>query len=184
MEIWKDITGFDGRYEVSNLGRVRSLLDCLLRPKTPTLKIQSVDMNGYPTVNLYFHKKLIVKRIHRLVALAFIPNPANKPQVNHIDGVKSNNNLSNLEWVTKSENIQHSYNIGTHKRLKGEDATNVKWSNAEVIEIKNAINTGMTSKQLYEKFPTLNSKHLYLFRKNKTFKHLSVQCDNIKVQRA
>lgn len=106
-EIWKDIDGYIGKYQVSNLGKVRSL------PRNGTvrykriLKIQT-DRKGYNYVS--FHKKKF--KVHRLVAEAFIPNPENKPQVNHIDGNKINNCVNNLEWATAQENIQHSLKTG------------------------------------------------------------------------
>lgn len=106
-EIWKDIEGFD--YQVSNFGRVKGKHG-LLKPQ--------FDHNYYH-VTLFKKGKRFMKLIHRLVATAFIPNPNNKPQVNHIDGVKTNNNLSNLEWVTNGENQKHAFRIGLQKAHDG-----------------------------------------------------------------
>lgn len=100
-EIWKDIQGYGGKYQVSNLGRVRSILrNKILIPKK--------TKKGYLRIRLYEnnHCKNIV--IHRLVAFAFIPNPENKPQVNHKDGNKENNCVSNLEWCSCYENFWHA----------------------------------------------------------------------------
>lgn len=110
-EIWVNVFGYEGKYQVSNLGRVKSL------PRNGTvcyeriLKIQ-VDKNGYNYVS--FHKRKF--KIHRLVAEAFIPNPENKPQVNHIDGNKQNNEVENLEWATAQENLNHAFRIGLKKK--------------------------------------------------------------------
>lgn len=99
-EIWKDIEGYEGLYQVSNLGRVkrftsgRILKDCKIT-------------GGYIGVNLSKNSIKSTKKIHRLVSQAFIPNPENKPEVNHIDENKSNNNVNNLEWVTRKENNNH-----------------------------------------------------------------------------
>ena len=109
---WRPVKGFEGLYEVSNLGQVKSLN----YNRTKGTKILKLGMgtNGYLRVNLYKNGKGYAKKVHRLVASAFIPNIDNKPQVNHIDGDKTNNRASNLEWVTGKENINHAYNTGLH----------------------------------------------------------------------
>lgn len=109
-EIWKDIKGYEGLYEVSNLGRIKSLK----RNKIITPKL----IHSYFSVILYNKKNYRNFRIHRLVAQAFIPNPNNYPQVNHIDGNKLNNNLENLEWCTQSHNMKEAYRIGLEKPKK------------------------------------------------------------------
>lgn len=105
MEIWKDVKNFSGLYKISNLGRVYSVKSKRIMQNRPN------KIRGYVLVSISFDG--IVKKIpvHRLVAEAFIPNPEKKPEVNHIDGNKANNNVENLEWATKSENILHSKRI-------------------------------------------------------------------------
>lgn len=102
MEIWKDIEGYEGLYEISNLGRVKSL------PRNTTKGgIKTVYKSGkssYYKVLLCKNGKQKQPTIHRLLASAFIPNPDNKPQVDHINGDKTDNRIENLRWVTKSEN--------------------------------------------------------------------------------
>ena len=102
-ELWKDIKGYEGLYQVSNLGRVKSLYRNII------LK-GFIDQDGYRLVTIYRNNTKSNKRIHRLVAQAFIPNPENKSHVNHIDEDKTNNRVDNLEWMTAKENI----NYGTH----------------------------------------------------------------------
>lgn len=101
MEIWRAVPGFEGRYEVSNEGRVRNSKHRVLRPKRAGA--------GYQMVALGYGK---YRYIHRLVATAFLPNPEGKPQVNHIDGDKTNNAVDNLHWCTASENQRHAYATG------------------------------------------------------------------------
>ena len=105
-EIWMDIAGFEGLYEVSNKGNIRSI-----RNGGELLK-GSVDKGGYRDVMLYDHSKYKHIKVHRAVALAFLENPENKRTVNHIDGNKLNNHVENLEWATHGENHKHAYSIG------------------------------------------------------------------------
>ena len=103
MERWEPIEGF--HYSASTDGRVRN-------DETDTIKAQTIRKDGYYKVDLYDNGQRSSKRISRLVAEAFIPNPDNKPQVNHIDGNKLNNDVSNLEWVDNSENMLHAFRTG------------------------------------------------------------------------
>lgn len=120
-EIWKPIKDFEG-YEVSNMGNVRSLN----YKRTGEIKIlkPQKDKNGYLIVNLYKNRKLFHKKVHRLVAGAFIPNPKRKTQVNHKDGDKQNNKISNLEWTTCKENIIHCHETGLWKPKYGNEHYN------------------------------------------------------------
>lgn len=107
MEIWKPIEGTKGFIEVSTEGRVRSWL----RGKPQILKTQ-VDEKGYHRIRVTVEREKMTVRLHRAVAKAFIDNPNNLPQVNHIDGNKSNNSITNLEWVTNKENVHHAIQNG------------------------------------------------------------------------
>ena len=113
-EIWRDIVDddvdYEGKYQVSNFARVRSFH----RDKVKIIKPDIIH-TGYLRVLLYKNGKTKSYYVHVLVAKAFIPNPENKTQVNHIDGNKFNNNVENLEWVTPSENIVHAFEKGLSK---------------------------------------------------------------------
>ncbi len=100
MEIWRKIDGLE-IYEVSSCGRVR-------RNGTKYLS-GSINNRGYIRYDLCLNGKRIAKSAHRLVADAFIPNPEDKPFINHIDGDRTNNNVDNLEWATNQENLSHAY---------------------------------------------------------------------------
>lgn len=110
VEYWRDIIGYEGKYQVSNLGNVRSINYHREHITKPLAFI--LDQDGYKQVKLCKDKKVYFKRVHRLVAEMFIPNPYNKEQVNHIDGNKGNNSILNLEWATPKENMQHAFKTG------------------------------------------------------------------------
>lgn len=146
-EIWKDIEGYEGFFMVSNQGRVKSLDRviehpnhglCLIKGKLRRLPISD---KGYHKVGLNKDGKTKKFAVHRLVAQAFIPNPESKPQVNHIDGVKTNNNVSNLEWVTNYENAYHAIDIGLHNN-KGARNGNSKLNKEDVIAIRTLYSKG------------------------------------------
>lgn len=125
-EIWKDIEGYEGLYQVSNLGRIKSLGRTIekIGPKGKVFYrtypqknlVCKKDTKGYYRTNLALNGINKTVKVHRIVAQAFIPNPENKSQVNHIDGNKENNNVSNLEWCNNQENQDHSWKTGLRKR--------------------------------------------------------------------
>lgn len=129
MEVWKSIKGYDGLYEVSNYGRVKSLPKAKHSRKSEM--ILKLRKHPYKCVNLCKEGKISTKSVHRLVAEAFIPNPYNKPAVNHIDCNPSNNNVSNLEWVTFLENQMHSRRLGRYKDCDRKSSERMKAMNSK-----------------------------------------------------
>ena len=122
MEVWRDIKGYEGQYQVSNLGRVRSL-DRVVNNKH--IKGQLITQHNkqnttYKRVKLYKHSKRDTYSVHRLVAEAFIPNPNNYPEINHKDCKPDNNKVSNLEWCTRE------YNYNYDDRVKKGSISNMK----------------------------------------------------------
>lgn len=122
MEQWKEVIGYEGLYEISNLGNVRSPEKISRGGNKLKAKPIKLDLkrNGYYVARLSKDGKVFNYSVHRLVAIHFVDNPDDKPYVNHIDGVKTNNLSENLEWSTPSENIQHANRTG----LRNQDAIN------------------------------------------------------------
>ena len=140
-EQWLPVVGYEQCYIVSNLGNVIAIERVRIekngkRKLYKQKKLLPYIKRKYYTVNLY-SKKQATLLIHRLVAKAFIPNPENKREVNHIDGNKLNNRLENLEWCTMQENMEHAGRTGLMKH--GEDHRLCQLTNEQIIEIKEKI---------------------------------------------
>lgn len=181
MEIWRDIAGFEGYYQVSNKGNVKGL-DRYVKHnyggyalrKSKLLK-KNIQELGYLKVRLRNNPKDSCQFIHRLVAEAFIHNPEKKPQVNHKNAVKTDNRVENLEWCTSKENIKHSHIMGlqTTESVHGENSHFAKLTEQEVISIRDEYNysKSITHKVLGLKYgvsgPTISNIVL-----RKTWKHV------------
>jgi len=150
-EMWKDINGFEGYYKISNYGNVKSL-DRLVKSKAGSLKFLKGNIKKCAISSVYRlallskENKEIGISVHKLVALHFIPNPLRKPEINHMDGNKLNNYFGNLEWCTRSENIQHSYDIGLQISRKGSKHHMAKITEDDVAEMFHLSWQGKTTK--------------------------------------
>ena len=148
MEKWRAIPGYEGFYQVSDLGNIRSIRFNKIR------NMKSWDSHGYRAVELCMNNNRYTVGIHRLVALTFIPNPENKPEVNHKDRNKSNNNVENLEWVTQSENVAHAYRHGVEPRPTHQDQPFQK-EILDIIENKKYFSIREASRQTGHKRDTI-----------------------------
>jgi hypothetical protein len=128
-ELWKKVIDYEDYYIVSNIGRVKNL-------KTNKIIAQTLNKDGYWCCGLYKNKKHKVFITHRLMMIAFVPNPENKEQVNHINAIKTDNILVNLEWSTPKENTIHACKMGLMNYSKGSEHYASKLTDEDVIEIR------------------------------------------------
>lgn len=152
MEQWKEVDGTDGRILVSDQGRVKSLLrdGRILKPTT--------DNKGYLRIKITLDRKPISYKVHRMVASAFVPNPNNLPQVNHINGNKTDNSFDNLEWVTNRENAAHAIRTGLWESVL-QGAKRVNNSKRKAVTAYNG-NQTMTFESVGDAERHFKSKHI------------------------
>ncbi len=162
-EIWMPVTGFEGYYEVSILGRVKNSRRGSLIKSHP-------DKDGYLRVRFFIHNTKTKHSIHRLVANAFIPKHSPELQVNHIDGDKFNNAAPNLEWVTSRQNIHHAVDIGLRNH-KGSANHFSSLNEAQVAEIKKKIQDGIKYRAIAQ-FYNVKTSCISKIKLNHTWQHV------------
>jgi len=165
-EKWENIQGYEGLYQVSNLGRIKSLDRATLYKNAFLHKYKGIILksilhsNKRMSVNLCKNGKIKQSQVSRLVATNFIPNPLNKPCVNHIDNNPSNNNVNNLEWTTAKENVAHT--VKQKRHAYGERNGSAKLKEKDIINIRKEYkpmhkdyNTYMLAKKYKVKQPAI-----------------------------
>ena len=173
-EIWKDIQGYENLYKISNLGRILSL-KIISSYNLPRIIKTFINSTGYSNVQLKNNKKYKNFLLHRLLAIAFIPNPFNLDFINHKDGNKLNNILENLEWCTRKYNSQHAVKIGlmTNKhRIGGKLPENLRKKMTKINKdiannIRHDYSTGLYTYRNLEKKYNISDSQVGAIIKNK-----------------
>lgn len=165
IEIWKTVTKYP-KYEVSNLGNVKNI-------KSGLLKKLTVNKSGYFMVNLYKDNMCRPEQIavHRLVAWEFIGEQTSIFHVNHINGIKTDNSIKNLEYVTRQENVSLAWKNGQIKPLKGEDCGKSKLCEISVKEIRNFLKSGLGQAVIAKKY-NVTQANISSIKNNLTWKHI------------
>lgn len=169
-EVWRDILGYENKYQVSNYGNIKSLN--FLHTKKPKIMKVNYFRTGYAYVEL--HKNGISKKhsIHRLVAIAFIDKDKERPFTNHKNGIKSDNNVENLEWCNRSENQLHAFRNGLQETPRGSKNGTSYLTEKQIVEIRTLYrNGGITQQKLAVMFKTsqMNISNIIL---RKRWKHI------------
>lgn len=180
MENWKCISGLENLYQISNLGRIRSVSRKTLMKNGHYISCKGRVLKCSPKRKGYLYCRITalgVKRnvmIHRAVAETFIPNPENKKQVNHIDGNKFNNAVDNLEWCTASENISHGFKHGLIPALRGEKNGSSKATESQALRVISLLKDGILKhRQIADKVGV--SKNIVKdISRGKTWRHLQI----------
>lgn len=175
IEIYKDIIGYEGLYQISNFGMVKSLQKKINKKNGATVIFPEVILkqsirSGYKCVCLYKIKSKQSFSVHRLIAIHFIENPLNKPQINHKNGIKTDNIIDNLEWVTAKENSIHSYLNNLSKGNIGEKNGQSKLTDEKVLLIRNS--RYKISRKDLSKITGVSIKHIDRIRSKERWAHI------------
>lgn len=164
-EVWKDVVGYEYYYMVSNMGEIRR------KGKITAMK-HNAGKRGYKSIMLHLNSKPMRFYVHRLVAIAFLGNPENKKEVNHINGIKHDNRVENLEWVTQKENKKHAVKIGLIP--KGECHCNCKVSEAAARDIKFNYKKGVNTHKYFAMKYNISTKNVSQITRNKRWAWLTL----------
>lgn len=179
MEIWKSIAGYEGYYEISSCGRVRSVERCVLKVggcierRKSHIMSTCIKRDGYAYISLTKNKITKSRRIHRLVAETLIPNPHCLEAVDHVNGIKTDNRVENLEWCTRAENTSRAFKLGLTDK-KGTKHHNHKLTDCDVIHIRDLYGRGKYNQyELADKF-NISVTQICNIVNNKIWKHIKL----------
>jgi len=167
---WRPVVGYEGIYEVSKFGGVRSLAGIQRKFLGGVLKLFANEW-GYLRVDLQYNKKRKSRLVHQIVAESFIGPRPDGMEINHIDGDKTNNCADNLEYVTHSDNVKHAFKTGIMIPKRGEDNPASVLTESDVIKIREMIANGMTNVEIAAQF-NVTPENIYLIRNDKSWKWL------------
>jgi len=177
MEVWKDINGYEGLYQVSDNGQVRSIPKRVWNRykydirKTVILKQKTSSL--YKQISLCKNGKAKSVNVHRLIAKAFISNPENKLEVNHKNGIKQDNNIENLEWCTRKENSIHAVKTGLQKIKIGSDHHCSILKEHNIINIRNLFDKKIINRaQISRLYPQMTYSGIRMITDRKNWKHV------------
>lgn len=190
LELWSDVEGYEGHYQVSNLGRVRSLdrgmwvtQDRYTKPRwmkrkgkvlKPGIGAKVKDRRGqYARVVLCKYGKSKTYDVHRLVGLHFVSNPLNKPALNHINADSLDNRAANLEWCTIAENNRHTISLGRKPCMNGSKGMTSKLNARQVRLIKLMLRIGIRPQNIANRF-NISRPTIYAIKSGKVWKHISI----------
>lgn len=179
IEEWKPIGGYENKYHVSNFGNIKFLEKTVICGWNQVKQFYPervskgyISHSGYYVVKLCKDGVCIRRQVHQLVMEAFVSNPENKPHINHIDAVKTNNHVSNLEWCTPNENVQHAKMMGLYENNpRGEDIQQHVLNESEVRQIKK-IGRSVPQRKIAKMY-NVNQSTIFRILIGKTWKHVS-----------
>ena len=185
-EIWKDITNYEGLYQASNTGKIKSLPrkeitknphnpdKTMIRTRNEKILKQSLDKDGYLKTALCKDSHAITYFIHRLIALTFLKNDENLPQINHKNGIKIQNNVENLEWCNQNHNMQHAFNtkLVDVRKLQGENHWSHILNDNDILEIRKLYSMGnMNQREIGNKYG-IDQSHVSYIVNRKLWGHI------------
>ena len=175
---WRYIPDWEKMYMASNTGKIKSVNRWVVYSDGRKYFYKGIERrlignvpDGYLRVSLSVGDKAKLFLVHRLVALAFIPNPEKKPFINHKNGIKQDNRPENLEWATSKENVNHAFANGLMNPVKGVNSKFSKLTEAQVLIIRSLANTGLSAKDIAEQMG-VGYRNVYHICNNQTWKHL------------